>query len=70
MLHIPGMRSDDVCLTVALDVLMVPWFDHLLLCISHTHIHCDYWHKGEGLGRGCRCTAAATLLLYRCILFM
>ena len=60
MLRIPGMRSDDVYWTVALD-------DLVLLCTSHTHIHRDYWHKGETLEHGCRCTAAAVLLLDCCI---
>ena len=28
-----------MCLVVALDVLVLPWFDLLLLCTSHTHVH-------------------------------
>ena len=32
------------------------------------HIHRRYWHKGEGLERGCRCTAVTVLLLYCCVL--
>ena len=59
MLRIPGVRSDDVCSTAALRVVMLSWFDLLLLCTSHTHIHDDYWRKGESLRRGYRCTAAA-----------
>ena len=53
-----------MCSTVALDALML-LFDLPLLCASHTRIYRrDYWHKGESLERGCRCTAAAVLLLY------
>ena len=66
----PGMRSDDVCSTVELDVLMLSWFNLLLLSTSHTHIHRDYWHQGESLERVCRCTAAAVLSLYCCILLV
>ena len=62
MLRTPGMTSDDVCWTAALDVLMLPCFDHLLLYTRHTHIHRDYWHKGESLEHGCSCIAAAVLL--------
>ena len=63
MLRILGVRSDDVCLTaVASGVLMLSWFDILLLCTSHTHIHRDYWHKGESLEHGCRCIGTANLL--------
>ena len=47
----PGMSSDDACLTVALDVLILSWFDLLLPCASHTHIHRDYW-------RAFRCESA------------
>ena len=55
-----------MCSTVELDVLMLSWFDLLLLCTGHTHIHRDYWHKDEILERGyfvplmlyCFCTAA------------
>ena len=56
------MKSDDVCSAVALGVLMSWLLLLLLLCTSHTHIHRDYWHTGERLERGCRCTAAAGLL--------
>ena len=35
MLGILGMRSDEVCLIVALDVKLLPW-SGLLLCIDHT----------------------------------
>ena len=64
ILRIPRMRLDDACLTVALDVLILSWFDLLLLCTRHTHIHHDYWHKGEILDCGGRRTAATVLLLY------
>ena len=37
LLDIVGMRSDDVCLVVELDVKM-PWF-YLLLCTNHTHTY-------------------------------
>ena len=60
---VPGMRSGDMCLTVALDVLMLSWSDLLLLCTSHMHINRDLWHNGESLERGCRCTTPAVLLL-------
>ena len=50
--------SDDVRLFVALNVIMLSWFD-LLLCTDRRHIHRDYWHKGNDLKQGCRCTAAA-----------
>ena len=53
-----GMRSDDVCLIIALDVV----FDFLLLCTSHTHKHRDCWPKGGGLEHGCRCIAAAGMM--------
>ena len=34
-------------------------------CSPATHIHPDYWHKGESLEHGCRCRCiAAALLLY------
>ena len=59
MRSVPGMRSDDVCLIVALDVKVLLWFDLLLLlCTNHTHIRCDYWHKREAWG-----TAAIVLLM-------
>ena len=38
------MRSDDVCLMVALDVKML-CFDLL----HQPHIHRDHWHKGKSL---------------------
>ena len=60
-LRVRGIRFDDVCSTVALDVFISSWLDLLLLCTSHTHIHRDY-HKSESLGRSCRCAAAAVLL--------
>ena len=60
-----------MCLTVALDVLMLSRFDLLLLRTSHTHIHREYWHKGESLERDCRCAAsAALLLLFFCVLLL
>ena len=54
--------------TVALDLLMFSWFDLVLLCTSHKRMYLDYWHEGESLERGCRCTAAAVLLMHCCIL--
>ena len=58
------MRSDDVCLIIALDVkLLLSWFD-VLLCANHTQIHRDYWHRGKSWKRGLGCTAAAVRLLY------
>ena len=59
------MKSDDVCLIVALDVkLMLSWVD-FLLCTNHTHIHHrKLWHIFKSLKYGsCSCTAAAVLLL-------
>ena len=38
MLRMPGMKSDHVCLTAALVVLILSWFDLLLLCTNHTHV--------------------------------
>ena len=56
-----GMRSDDVCPTVALGVVMYSFFDPLLLCASHGRLHRrDNWHEGA---------AAVVLLLYCIILF-
>ena len=43
MLRVPGLRSDDVRLTAALDVFILWWLDLLLLCTSHTYIHEDCW---------------------------
>ena len=63
------MCGSTMCVRL-LDVLLLSWLDLLLLCTSHNHIHCDYWHKGESLERGCRCTAAAVLLLYCSILLL
>ena len=62
MFGMPGMRSDEVRLTVASGVKMS--FDLLLLCTNHTHRD---WHDGESLQHGCHCTAAAALLLYCCV---
>ena len=61
------MRSDDVCVIVALDVKMLPLFD-LLLCTNHAHIlvHRDYWYKGKSLEHGWRCIAAAAAVLLLC----
>ena len=70
VLYASCMRSDHVCSTVALDVLMLSWFGLGLLCTSHAHMHRDYWHKIESLERSCRCTAAAVPLLYCCILIL
>ena len=53
---------DYYCCIGRVNVEMLSWFDLLLLCTSHTHIHRDYWHKGESLEHGCRCIAAAVLL--------
>ena len=60
-----GMRSDGVCLTVALDASMLSWFNLLLLGTGHMH-------KDESLEPGCRCIAAAALLLmlYCCTLLL
>ena len=44
-------------------MLRLSWFDFLLLCSRQTHIRCDYCDEDESLERGCRCTAAAVLLL-------
>ena len=63
MLRIPGMRSDVVCSTVMLDLLMLSWFDFLLLYTSHTRINRDYWHKGESLWRA---AAVVPRLLLHC----
>ena len=57
-LRIPGMRSDDVCSTVALDVLVLTWFDPLLLCNSHTHVTPRLLAQRREVG--------ARLPLYRC----
>ena len=51
------MRSDDVCLTVALGTKM--WFDLLLLCTNYTRVHRDLWHKKASAWS----TAAAAPLL-------
>ena len=59
------MRSDDVCLIVALDVEMLTSYD-LLLCTDRTRIHCDYWHEGGSLEFDWPGGAAAVLLLYGC----
>ena len=61
-------RSVFDCCVGRVNHIMLSWFDLLLLFTSHTPIHGDYWHKGESLERGCRCTAAAILLLYCCML--
>ena len=44
----------------------------LLLCTNHTHIHRDDWHKGMNLQHGCRCAAAAVLvvLLHAAVLIL
>ena len=63
VLRIPGVRSDDVCLIAGLEVKMLSWFDLLLLCTNHMHIHRD-WHEGESLEHRCRCTTAAVLYAY------
>ena len=70
MPYVPGMRSNNVYSTVAPNALVLSWLDLLLPCTSHTHIHRDYWHKSESSKRGCRCIAAAVLLLYCCILLL
>ena len=33
--------------------------------VRETYTHRDYWHNGEILKHGCRCTAAAVLLYTR-----
>ena len=62
MLRLHGMRSDDVSVVVALDVKTLSWFD-LLLCANYPNIRRDCWNKGESLKHGCRCTAAAAVVL-------
>lgn len=59
--------SNDVCLTVALDVLLM-CCDLLLMCTSYTHMHGDYWRKAERLAHSCECIAGAVLFLYCFIL--
>ena len=63
MRRIPGIRSDVVSLDVALNVKSLSWLD-LLLCTNHIHIHRSYQQKGNKLNRGCRCTAAAVMLVH------
>ena len=43
LMLIPGIRCDEACLTVAVDVLTPSWFDLLLPRTSHTRIDRDYW---------------------------
>ena len=59
-------RCVFVCWIGRVNHVMLSWLDLLLLCANHTHMRRDYWHKGESLEHGCRCTAAAVLLLYCC----
>ena len=61
------MRSDDARSTVALDALMLPWFDLLLLCTkAHAHTPWPLAQRRELGARlplyRCCCTAAAVLL--------
>ena len=46
------------------DYVMLSWFDLLLVCTNHTHIHRDYWRKGKSLKHGSHGTAAAVPLVY------
>ena len=67
--QMPCMRFNDVCLTVvALDVLLLPCCDLLLLCTSYTYMHGDCWHRAERLVHRCQCVAGAVLVLYWCML--
>ena len=57
------LELHDVCLTtVAVNVLMLSWFDPLLLCISHTCVRRDFRPRSKSLEHGCRCIAAVVLL--------
>ena len=60
MLRTFDVRSDDVCLIVALDVKMLSWVD-FLLCTNHKHIHRDCWHKGKSLNCGCEAACEKTI---------
>ena len=60
------MRSNAVCFIVCVmeENMLSSWLDLLLmlLCTNHTHVIRD-WHEDESLEHGCRCIAAASVLL-------
>ena len=71
MLRVPGsMRGDYVCLTInALFVLIMSWFDLLLLCTSHTHTRTP-WLLAQRREPGARLpvVSLADVLLYMLVL--